>query len=131
MERSTANALDVCNVAGLGYLPIVQGAGKPLLRPSKACPEIHGESGLETKDGFKFPPLPAERKPVAAKAVNYTYHCLRNHVAAHPGEKVTIVATGPLTNVALLLSVRGLRDDVRWHRPSSPSRRCCWCCSSS
>ncbi|RYY31857.1 hypothetical protein EON62_06110, partial [archaeon] len=42
LELTTANALKVANVAGLNHIPVVAGAAKPLMRLSKACPEIHG-----------------------------------------------------------------------------------------
>lgn len=105
LESTTQNALNITNVSGLGYLPVVAGAAKPLLRAPRYCPEIHGESGLDALGHEALPPLPADRRPVASKAVNYMFHCIHNHVASHPTDKVTLVATGSLTNVALLLSV--------------------------
>jgi inosine-uridine nucleoside N-ribohydrolase len=105
VDCTTANALNVCHVSGLGYVPVVQGAARPLLRSPRFAAVVHGETGLHTPEGFSFPPLPADRKPVASKAINYMYHCIHNHVLSHPMEKVTLVAVGCLTNIALLLAV--------------------------
>lgn len=77
------------------------GAAKPLLRPAKVCPEIHGDSGL---DGHDFPALPASSTPLPGKAVNVMAERIMASYAA-TGRKVVLVATGCLTNVALLLAV--------------------------
>lgn len=101
VSKTTQNALDFTHAAGLSYLPIVTGASKPLIRkpfPADASDPVLGEEVLS------FPPAPADRKPVGAKAVAFMYQCIRQH-AASTGEKVTIIALGPLTNVAVLMSV--------------------------
>jgi hypothetical protein len=41
-EKTTKNALNITNIAGLSYIPVVPGAVKPLVRPSLICAEIHG-----------------------------------------------------------------------------------------
>ncbi len=101
VSKTTQNALDFTHAAGLSYLPIVTGASKPLIRkpfPADATDPVLGEEVLS------FPPAPADRKPVGAKAVAFMYQCIRQH-ATSTGEKVTVIALGPLTNVAVLLSV--------------------------
>lgn len=114
VDKTTHNALRWMHACGLAYVPVVAGASRPLLRPPIHCPDIHGESGLDSfgATAVEWPPLPSDRRPVASKAVSYTYHCVHNHRAS-TGEKATLVATGALTNVALLLSVYPeIRDDL-------------------
>jgi inosine-uridine nucleoside N-ribohydrolase len=104
VDKTTTNALNMLHAAGLGFIPVVAGAPKPLLRAPRHCPDIHGASGLDCFDGMSFPPLPAESRPVASAAVNFMAASIRGARAQHK-TAVTLVATGCLTNVALLLSV--------------------------
>ena len=91
LDRTTHNALAVLEFLGRGEVPVAAGSPAPLLRPFEDAHHVHGESGLGAAR------LPAPRgRPVAAHAVDF----LIEQIAAAPGE-VTLVATGPLTNVAL------------------------------
>ena len=90
LDKTTANALRVLELAGRGDIPVAAGAERPLLREARFAPAVHGESGL---DGPDLPP-PAGA-PVAEHAVDF----LAARLAG-----ATLVATGPLTNVALLLA---------------------------
>lgn len=91
--KVTRNALALTEYLGASQVPVSAGAEKPLVREAEPQPEAHGESGL---DG---PKLPEPVKPVTGKhAVDFMKETL---LAAE--EPVTILATGPLTNVALLL----------------------------
>ncbi len=93
VEKTTRNACAVATVAGLTGTPIVRGASRPLLRPLRVAPEIHGASGLDGP-----PPVTPTVHPRPGHACDF----LVEEVMASPGE-VTIVATGPLTNIALAL----------------------------
>jgi inosine-uridine nucleoside N-ribohydrolase len=78
-------------------VPLAAGAERPLERELVVAAHVHGESGL---DG---PVLPEPRTaPVAADALMFTAEC----VHASP-RAVTLVATGPLTNVARYLERHG------------------------
>ncbi len=92
LDRTTWNACVVATVAGID-VPIAAGCDRPLLRELRTAPEIHGESGL---DG----PRPVE--PTVAPVAGHAVELLVETVMARPGE-VTIVAVGPLTNLALAL----------------------------
>ncbi|MFC3419614.1 nucleoside hydrolase [Salinicoccus hispanicus] len=92
VEKNTINALKVKDLLGLD-VPVVQGAERPLVKKSEVATEIHGESGM---DG---PVLPKPKsKPDAGHAVDF----IIDQVLAVKG-KVTLVPTGPLTNIALAL----------------------------
>ncbi len=94
--KAAYNAQRVCALINLD-VPIAKGQDKPLVIESlKAPTNIHGESGL---DG---PELPLPKK----KLEELTAVELMIKILEQSKEKVTIVATGPLTNVAALLLVR-------------------------
>src|SRR5215469_7401358 len=91
LDRTTANALSVLEFLGHPEVPVAAGSPAPLLRPFSDAREVHGESGL---GGAK---LPAARGRAADEhAVDF----LIGQISAAPGT-VTLVATGPLTNIAL------------------------------
>jgi len=94
LDKSTANALRVLEFAGRGDVPVAAGADRPLVREPRVADHVHGKSGL---DGPDLPP-PAGA-PVTAHAVDFLADRLR--ASDRP---VTLIPTGPLTNVALLLA---------------------------
>jgi len=94
LGKTTANALRVLEFAGRGDVPVAAGADRPLVRDARVADHVHGESGL---DGPDLPP--PRGAPVATHAVDFLADRLR--AASDP---VTLVPTGPLTNVALLLA---------------------------
>jgi purine nucleosidase len=93
LAKTTANALAVASFAGLGSVPVTAGCGTPLLRPALHAGHVHGESGL----GGAVLPTPA-RTAEAGHAIDFIIAA----AAAAPGE-ITLVATGPLTNIGLAL----------------------------
>jgi inosine-uridine nucleoside N-ribohydrolase len=97
LEKTTANALRVLEFAGRGDVPVAAGSDRPLVRELSVAEEVHGATGL---DGPDLPP--PQGRPVEQDAVDF----LVQH--ARPG--VTLVPTGPLTNVALALE-RGAEPD--------------------
>jgi pyrimidine-specific ribonucleoside hydrolase len=97
LEKTTTNALRVLELVGRGDVPVAAGADRPLERELVVAAHVHGESGL---DG---PALPeASGAPTSDDAVSFIAEQLES--ASAP---VTIVATGPLTNVARYLATHG------------------------
>ena len=97
LEKTTANALRVLDLAGRGDVPVAAGAERPLERALMVASHVHGESGL---DGPALPP--PNRTPLAENAVDF----MLRTIAASPAA-VTLVPTGPLTNIATLLRRTG------------------------
>lgn len=94
VETTTRNALWLRARLGLSA-PVHCGAGEPLSRPRGPAPvHVHGENGLGDID-LAGPHLP----PPDAGAAHERIVAL---VRAHP-DAVTLVAIGPLTNLALAL----------------------------
>lgn len=87
--------------------PLLQGSSKPLLRPGKICDEIHGDSGLDTHVTIEFPKIPNHARKYFENVnfLNSTHFTnkIYDYFKSFYPQKITIVTTGPLTNVALLL----------------------------
>ena len=98
LEKTTANALRVLELAGRTDVPVAAGAERPLVRELAVAAHVHGESGL---DGPVLPP--ARTEPVSQDAVGFLAEVIRG--AASP---VTLVPTGPLTNIARYLDAHGV-----------------------
>jgi inosine-uridine nucleoside N-ribohydrolase len=96
LEKTTRNACKILHIINKNEIDVVAGSEKPLLRPSKICPEIHGETGL---DGPLFPSI-SKQSLRGKKAINHMFE-----VISAQSDKVHLIATGQLTNVALLLTV--------------------------
>ncbi|ASX12685.1 pyrimidine-specific ribonucleoside hydrolase RihA [Aeromonas dhakensis] len=93
-DKTLNNALRILTLLGRDDIPVAAGAPKPLARELIIADNVHGESGL---DGPKLPD-PAFA-PVSMTALELMASCLRESP-----EPVTLVPTGPLTNIALLLA---------------------------
>src|SRR5262245_5613821 len=91
LPQTTANALSVLDFVGRPDVPVAAGSAVPLLRPHRDARDAHGESGLGRA---QLPPPRA--RPVDVPATDL----IIDTVAASPGE-IVLVATGPLTNIAL------------------------------
>ncbi len=97
LGKTTSNALRVLELVGRSDVPVAAGAEQPLLRELVVAAHVHGESGL---DG---PALPAATtSPLSEDAVAF----MARAVAASQ-VPVTLVPTGPLTNVARYLERHG------------------------
>ena len=96
LEKTTANALRVLEFVDRTDVPVAAGAARPLNRELVVAAHVHGESGL---DGPVLPP--AATAPVSDDAVAFIADRVR---ATGP---VTLVPTGPLTNVARYLHEQG------------------------
>lgn len=93
LENTTRNALQLREYLGFTSVPVASGASGPLVRETKSAAEVHGVGGL---GDVILPPatLPLDSRD----AVEVIIETLRDA----PGE-VHLVATGPMTNIALAL----------------------------
>ena len=93
LELTTLNARRVCSVAGIGDAPIAAGCDRPLARALIVAADIHGASGLDGVD-WDEPTVPLDPRHGVDLIIE----------AASSGDaRLTIVAVGPLTNVASAL----------------------------
>jgi purine nucleosidase/pyrimidine-specific ribonucleoside hydrolase len=102
IAKVTANALSICALAKI-KVPVAEGAGNAILGYIEAATDIHGATAL---DGAPLPPPAFELEKMSGVDL------IAKVVREHP-EKVTLVATGPLTNIALFLKLYpNLRSNV-------------------
>ena len=91
IEKTTKNALNICQYLDID-VPVSKGCSHPIIREVEVCEAIHGESGL---DGFTFPEL---KKTIDSRhAVQFIIETILKE------EDVTMVVTGPLTNLAMAM----------------------------
>jgi pyrimidine-specific ribonucleoside hydrolase len=103
IERTTDNALRVLTLLGRTDIPVGRGAERPLVREPVIQERFHGASGI---DGAELPEAAAPASPLAA------IELLAEIVRGAP-RPVTLVPTGPLTNIALFLrAFPGLCDGI-------------------
>jgi inosine-uridine nucleoside N-ribohydrolase len=103
VDKTTDNALKILELAGRTDVPVYRGSERPIVRARDVAAHVHGESGLDGPD------LPA---PSQAAQEGHAVDHLAGELRRRTG-KVTLVATGPLTNVGLLFA---LHSDARPER---------------
>lgn len=94
IEKTTQNALQICDLISLNDVVVSKGASEPLVRLRENAPGIHGDSGL---DGPKFP------EPSRSWSEEHGVDTIIRLVKEST-EPVTLLPTGPLTNIALALT---------------------------
>jgi purine nucleosidase len=93
LDKTTRNALRILALAGATDVPVAAGCDRPLVGDLTVAEDIHGSSGLDGPD---------LDVPVAPVAPVHAVELMRQLIT-ESAEPVTLIATGPLTNVALLL----------------------------
>jgi inosine-uridine nucleoside N-ribohydrolase len=90
--KTTQNSLRIIEFLG-SNIPVIRGMGRPLVGELKTAQDIHGESGLGEAD------LP---EPTLMPQVVHAVDFIIGEVDSL-GEELTIIATGPLTNIAMAI----------------------------
>ena len=93
LDQGTINGLSVLELGNASHVPLAKGCESPLVQPSLLAPETHGNTGL----GYAQLSEP-RAKPIVQHGCDF----LIENILASPGE-ITLVAIGPLTNVALAI----------------------------
>jgi purine nucleosidase len=93
VAQCTANALALLALVGREEVPVAEGCRRALLAPPRRSVGVHGDSGL---GGVVLPG--GSRSASGEHAVDQLLRLARQHAGA-----LTLVALGPLTNVAVAL----------------------------
>jgi purine nucleosidase len=91
LETTTANASRILALAGREDVPVHAGCARPIAMAQPRCNLVHGEDGL---GGVPLPSGPAAREPHASEL-------MVRELVRRPAGTLTLVAVGPLTNLAL------------------------------
>lgn len=94
LENTTTNARIALSIAGVTDVPVAAGADEPLTRTLTTAEAIHGDNGLGGIDRPE-PTVPLDRR----SALEFLSETLEAAV-----EPITLVPTGPLTNIATFLT---------------------------
>jgi len=92
LAKTGRNALNLVQYLELD-VPVCLGAVNPIIKEVEVCEAIHGETGL---DGFDFPDLEIDYDK--RHAIDFIIE-----EVLKSDHKVTIITTGPMTNVALAI----------------------------
>lgn len=96
LEKTSRNALQILEYMGEDDIPVSAGADRPLIRKQRDASEFHGKTGL----GEAILPEPTLR--LSARSAVQTIA----ESAQKLGKELTLVALGPLTNIATAIIVR-------------------------
>ena len=95
MEQATLNALRVVDLLNRGDVPVAMGLANPLVRDAVRATSFHGKDGLGDSN------LPLSRiRPSDKSALD----AISDELATSKPHELTIICTGPLTNIAALLT---------------------------
>ena len=90
-DKTLNNALRMLTLLGVTDVPVAGGNHRPLMRSLKIADYVHGETGLDGADLLE---------PADQPAVELIADILRSQA-----EPITLVVTGPMTNIALFLRI--------------------------
>src|SRR5438270_4547341 len=93
LDKTSLNTRRVCTVAGIRHVPVAAGCDRPITQELKTAAYIHGESGLDGP-AFGEPTVPLDGR----HAIDLIIELLMDSSG-----DITLVPTGPLTNIAMAL----------------------------
>lgn len=97
-QVATRNALSLLDSMGREDIPVIDGYDQPMIGPKQMGDDAYGQDG--------FGGVVMDDGKVTAKSVRKD---LLEHLLAMPEEKITVLATGPLTNMAHAIKKAGER----------------------
>jgi inosine-uridine nucleoside N-ribohydrolase len=94
LAKTERNARLMCDLAGRSGAPVFAGCSRPLVRPLVTAEYVHGREGI---DGAEI------REPETPLRGEHAVDFLVSRLLDADDESITLVPTGPLTNVAAAL----------------------------
>jgi purine nucleosidase len=98
LQSTVMNALKIVTLAKRSDR-VFAGCPRPMVRPMVTAEHVHGESGLDSGSGR------ALGAPEVAVQETHAVNFIIDTVRREPAQSVTLVATGPLTNVAVAFAM--------------------------
>lgn len=95
IDNTTQNALDLLQFYGRPDIPVARGNANPILGNFSMGAHVHGQCGIGS----------VTLTPSTAKEHSLRAHDLIRKILMESDEKVTIIATGPFTNIGLAISL--------------------------
>lgn len=95
IDNTTQNALDLLHFFGRPDIPVARGNANPILGNFSMGAHVHGQRGIGS---VTLTPSTSKEHPLRA-------HDLIRKILMESDEKVTIIATGPFTNIGLAISL--------------------------
>lgn len=97
LELTQRNARLMCELAGRFDVPVYAGSPNPMVRELVTAENVHGSTGI---DGVEI------REPEVPLQHQHAVDFLIDTLSAADDDSITLVPTGPLTNVALAIDRR-------------------------
>ena len=94
LELTQRNARLICDIAGRDDVSVYAGCSRPMVRALITAEKVHGTTGI---DGIEI--TQPSRPPACGHAVDFIIDATLNATDA----PVTLVLTGPLTNIAMAI----------------------------
>jgi len=91
LELTQRNARMMCDIAGVADVPVHAGCDRPLCYALETAEYIHGKTGIDGVDVFE---------PATPLAETHAVDFIIDTLLAADAASVTLVPTGPLTNIA-------------------------------
>jgi len=102
IEKTTRNAQYILDVFGATKVDVARGAGEPITQaPLPHAEHVHGDDGVGNTYPAEAPQLNDAAKHATVHELDAVDYII-NAAKQHPGE-ITLIAVGPLTNIALAL----------------------------
>jgi len=107
LDLTERNARLMCDISGRSDVPVFAGCAKPLHRELLTAEKVHGKTGI---DGVKIV------EPGQALEEQHAVDFIIETLVAADDESITLVPTGPLTNIAMAIernaSILGKVDEI-------------------
>lgn len=95
LSLTQRNARIICELAGRADMPVYAGCDTPMRQPLITAENVHGKNGIDGVEIYQ-PKMPLQEQ----HAVDFIIEAL----LASPDDSVTLVPTGPLTNIGQAIS---------------------------
>ena len=97
VDRTALNAQKILALCDRPDIPVFKGCPRPMMGSLITGENVHGESGLATHTEFKLP------EPRGALESTHAVNAIIEPLRSGEPNTITIVATGPLTNLGMAL----------------------------